>query len=241
MKKRLDSLAYEQGLADSRTKAAALVMAGLISAEGKVLPKAGQLVDDQTTLELKNTPQYVSRAGNKLASAVAELKLNFNNQTVLDVGASTGGFTDLALQQGAKQIFAVDVGTGQLAYKLRQDPRVIVMERTDIRRVQNLPELVDIALIDVSFISLTNILDHVTTLIKPDGLIVAMAKPQFESGKKIADQFKGIIKNETVRNKVLQDFEKIIREDFIILNKADSKIAGAKGNIERFYVLRVKR
>lgn len=240
MKKRLDSLVYEQGLADSKTKAAALVMAGLISAESKVLSKAGQLIDDQTILELKDIPQYVSRAGNKLASVVTELKLHFNDQTVLDVGASAGGFTDLALQQGAKQIFAVDVGTGQLAYKLRQDPRVIVMERTDIRRVQALPKLIDIALVDVSFISLTNILDHVATLIKPNGLIVAMAKPQFESGKKIADQFKGVIKDESVRKQVLRDFEENIEEDFIILDKADSKIAGAKGNIERFYVLKVK-
>jgi 23S rRNA (cytidine1920-2'-O)/16S rRNA (cytidine1409-2'-O)-methyltransferase len=165
-----------------------------------------------------------------------ELGLNFKHKVVLDVGSSTGGFTDYALQQGAVKVYAVDVGTSQLAYKLRQDPRVVVMEQTDIREAE-LPEPADLAVIDVSFVSLRKILQSVARLIKPGGQIIAMAKPQFESDRVTATKFKGVISDETVRQQILGDLEADIEDEFQILDSADSKVAGAQGNRERFYLL----
>src|SRR6266851_1999938 len=152
MKKRLDVVVVERGLAPNRTQAQALIMAGQVSAQGRRLEKPGMVVDEALELHVKAQPRYVSRAGDKLASVAETLGLDFGGKVVLDVGSSTGGFTDYALQHGAAKVYCVDVGTAQLSYKLRQDDRVVVMEQTDIREAV-LPEPADMAVMDVSFIS----------------------------------------------------------------------------------------
>ncbi|HVE81183.1 MAG TPA: TlyA family RNA methyltransferase [Candidatus Dormibacteraeota bacterium] len=238
MKTRLDVLMTEKGLAPSRTMAQAMIMAGQVKIDGQPALKAGQPVAEGADISITEMPKYVSRAGDKLASVASELKLDFNGKIILDVGSSTGGFTDFALQNGAKKVYAVDVGTAQLAYKLRQDPRVVVMEKTDIRTVNSLPDRADIALVDASFISLTKILPTVAELISPDGVIAAMAKPQFEADKPTADKFKGVISDEKTRQEILSGLEAKIKADFIITASADSKITGAQGNRERFYTLK---
>lgn len=239
MKKRLDVLLVERGLAVSRTQAQALIMAGQVSAEGKRLEKPGLLLDEGAELHLKDQPRYVSRAGEKLASVAEPLGLDFAGKTVLDVGSSTGGFTDFALQHGAAKVYCVDVGTAQLAYKLRQDGRVIIMEQTDIREAE-LPERADMAVIDVSFISLTKILEAVALLVKPGAPIVAMVKPQFEAGKAVADRYHGVIPVGPVRDEILMGLREWLADRFEIVAEADSGLAGMEGNLERFLLLREK-
>jgi 23S rRNA (cytidine1920-2'-O)/16S rRNA (cytidine1409-2'-O)-methyltransferase len=238
MKKRLDIILVERELAITRTRAQALIMAGQVSADGRILDKPGQSFDETIDLHLKTQPKYVSRAGDKLASVASELGLDFGSKVILDVGSSTGGFTDFALQNGAVKSYCVDVGTGQLSYKLRQDPRAVVMEQTDIR-VAVLPELADIAIIDVSFISLTKILESVTELVNRDSLIVAMAKPQFEAGKPLADKYHGVIPVGAERDQVLADLRAwLAANGFEISAEADSKVSGMEGNVERFMLLK---
>jgi len=238
-KQRLDLILVERGLAPTRAAAQAMIMAGEVSHETTVLMKPGQAVATDITLQLAARPRYVSRGGDKLASVAAALKLDFTGAIVLDVGSSTGGFSDYALQHGAAQVFAVDVGTGQLAYSLRQDPRVISLERTDIRALN--PEQLDppptIAVIDVSFISLTKILPAVVSLIQPGAPIVAMAKPQFESDKPTADRHRGVIRDESLRLRILQSLQTEIKKSFTIGGFADSAVHGPSGNRERFYLL----
>lgn len=238
-KQRLDVLMVQRGLAPTRTQAQALIMAGQVSADGKRLEKPGATFDTATVLHIKNQPRYVSRAGDKLASVVEHFDLDFGGKTILDVGSSTGGFTDLALQQGASQVFCVDVGTGQLAYKLRQDLRVVVMEKTDIREAK-LPILPDMAVIDVSFISLTKVLESTAALVKAGGLIVAMAKPQFEAGKLLADKYRGVIPMGEERDEVLSEVREWMRKRFELLSEMDSGLSGAEGNVERFFLLRIR-
>ena len=236
-KQRLDVLMVEQGLAATRSQAQALIMAGQVSADGKRLEKSGIVVDVATELHIKDQPKYASRAGDKLASVAEVFDLDFGGKVVLDVGSSTGGFTDFALQNGAAKVYCVDVGTGQLAYKLRQDPRAVVMEQTDIREAV-LPELCDMAVMDVSFISLTKVLEDTAALLKPEGRIVAMAKPQFEAGKALADRYHGVIPMGRERDEVLEDVRKWASERFEILDEADSGLSGAEGNVEHFFYLR---
>jgi 23S rRNA (cytidine1920-2'-O)/16S rRNA (cytidine1409-2'-O)-methyltransferase len=238
MKQRLDLVLVEKGLASSRTVAQAMIMAGEVSHETTKLTKPGQLVDPDIDLKIIQKSRYVSRGGDKLASVAERLDLSFNNKVVLDVGSSTGGFTDYVLQHGATKVYAVDVGTNQLAYKLRSDPRVKVMERTDIRKLEQLNPRPDIAVIDVSFISLTKVLPSVARLIKPSGQMVAMAKPQFETDKITADRFHGVITDEKVRIHILKEFEAQIKGEFEVLAAADSGVSGAQGNRERFYLLK---
>ena len=178
--------------------------------------------------------RYVSRAGLKLAGAAEQLKLDFKNKIVLDVGSSTGGFTDYALKHGAARVIAVEVGTDQLHPALRANPKVELHEKTDIRDFR-MPAKPDLILVDVSFISLRQVLPAIAQLSSKNTQIVAMAKPQFEAEQK--DTHSGVIKNETIRRQVLKDFELWARPRFIIKAKADSQVAGAKGNIERFYLL----
>lgn len=179
---------------------------------------------------------YVSRAGLKLASVAEALKLDFKDKTVLDVGSSTGGFTDYALQHGARKVIAVDVGTEQLHPSLRQDPRVELHEKTDIRDFET-DGPVDIVLADLSFISLREILPHIAGLVGNDTRITVMVKPQFEAAHG-GQKHKGIIKNERMRRDILKSFEAWASGRFVILDKADSQVTGAKGNRERFYLLR---
>jgi 23S rRNA (cytidine1920-2'-O)/16S rRNA (cytidine1409-2'-O)-methyltransferase len=239
MKKRLDILLVERGLAGTRTQAQALIMAGQVSANGRRFEKPGLAVDEGLELHVKEQPRYVSRAGDKLASVAETLGLDFGGKIVLDVGSSTGGFTDYALQNGAKKVYCVDVGTGQLSYKLRQDERVVVMEQTDIREAE-LPEKTDIAVMDVSFISLTKVLETTAELVKPGGPIVAMAKPQFEAGKALADKYHGVIPMGPERDEVLAELREWMGERFEIVAEADSEVSGAEGNVERFFLLRSK-
>jgi 23S rRNA (cytidine1920-2'-O)/16S rRNA (cytidine1409-2'-O)-methyltransferase len=236
---RLDQFLVAQSLVESRTKAQALIMAGEVSADGRILDKPGFQVDETIVVHLKHQALYVSRAGDKLASVVNQLGLDFTAKVLLDVGSSTGGFSDYALQNGCKKVYGVDVGTAQLAYKLRQDERMIVMEQTDIR-VAKLPEQPDMAVIDVSFISLRKILDSVVQLMKPGALIIAMVKPQFEAGKALADKYRGIIPEGRERDEVIGDLRCWIEEHFEILGEADSGVTGAEGNRERFFKLVAK-
>lgn len=239
MKQRLDVLLVERGLVETRSKAAALIMAGEVVVNEHTWTKPGHEFAADVEIRLKNQMPYVSRAGEKLASVIEPFGLDFTNKTVLDVGSSTGGFTDCALQHGAEKVIAVDVGTNQLAYKLRTDERVELHEQTDIRDFMT-DEKADMAVIDVSFISLTKILEHVASLIEKNGQIVAMVKPQFEAGKALADEHKGLIVDEEVRQNVLAEFRAWAAEHFSIQAEADSKIHGRHGNRERFFLLQNK-
>ena len=206
---------------------------------GKAVTKPGAQVSPHDDVKLTAAEQYVSRAGLKLASVARALQLDFKGKVVLDVGSSTGGFTDYALRHGAVKVIAVDVGTEQLHPSLRSDDRIEVHEKTDIRNFQTLQDI-DIAVADVSFVSLREILPSVARLVGPDGQVVAMVKPQFEAGQSNL-KHKGVVKNDRVRRTILQDFEAWARRHFVILDKADSAVSGSKGNQERFYLLRPLR
>ncbi len=234
-KQRLDQELVKRGLVSSRSQAESYIKLGLVKVQGKVNQKAGFEVSDADKLELLVDEQYVSRAALKLKSVAEKLKLNFKDKIVLDVGSSTGGFTDFALKHGAKKVIAVDVGTNQLHPSLHNDQRIELHEQTDIRDLK-LTEIPDIVLIDVSFISLRTILPNVAKLMSRDSLLAAMVKPQFEAGAELKNR--GVIKNEKMRRNVLQQIENWIQELFVMVDKADSEIAGQKGNRERFLLLK---
>ena len=234
--KRLDKILVEKSLVATRSQAESYIKLGWVSVNGKMISKAGYLVGDNDEIKIKNSNQYVSRAALKLESVAELLGLDFEYKNILDVGSSTGGFTDFALKHGASKVIAVDIGTEQLHPSLRNDSRIELHEKTDIRHLNNIVPAPDIVLIDVSFISVREVLPHVAGLVSQDTQIVAMVKPQFEAGAK--DINKGVIKNDTVRRRILHDFENWSKELFIVSAKADSQIAGAKGNLERFYLLK---
>ncbi|HUD10886.1 MAG TPA: TlyA family RNA methyltransferase [Candidatus Saccharimonadia bacterium] len=237
MKKRLDDILIARGWADDKAQARALVMSGRVTGGGRILDKPGYSVAEDADLQVRHRSPYVSRAGEKLASVAESLSLDFRDKTLLDVGSSTGGFTDFALQHGARKVFAVDVGRGQLSYKLRQDPRVASMERTDIRNA-TLPELCDMAVVDVSFISLTKVLEPAAALLAADSLIAAMAKPQFEATRAVADKWRGVIPMGPERDATLESLREWIADRFKIVNEADSRLPGAEGNVEHFFLIR---
>lgn len=233
-KKRLDVALAQRGLVPTRSQAESYIKLGKVKVNGKILNKSSILVSEDDALEIRGKERYVSRAALKLESVARKLQLDFKDKVVLDVGSSTGGFTDFALQKGAKKVIAVDVGTDQLHPALRINPKVELHEKTDIRDFKPKDEL-DIVLIDASFISLRLILPHTSEISSKQTQIAAMLKPQFEASPKEVN--KGVIKNDTVRRKVLKDFETWTKQYFMIVNKADSEVAGAKGNRERFYLL----
>lgn len=235
-KTRLDQLLVEKKFVESRSQAENFIRLGDVQVNNKVIKKTGYFVDDKDDVKLTANERYVSRAGLKLASVAQLFKLDFKNTVVLDVGSSTGGFTDYALQHGAKKVIAVDVGTNQLHPKLHNNQRIELHEQTDIRNMQKLSESPDIVVIDVSFISLKEILPHVATLSDKTTQIVAMLKPQFEGGTSV--KHKGVIKNERMRRNIIKDFEQWLMPQFVIQNKADSGVSGTKGNQERFYLLK---
>lgn len=236
MKIRLDLMLVQKKLATSRSQAENLIKLGQVSVNGLKITKSGFGVTDSDKIEILTESRFVSRAGLKLQSVALELKIDFRDKIVLDVGSSTGGFTDYALQNGARRVIAVDVGTDQLHPSLRGDKRIELHEKTDIRDFY-MKEFPDIVIIDVSFISLREILPHIYNHLSDiNTQIVAMVKPQFEAGREQVN--KGIIKNESVRRKILRDFEEWARQYFVIVDKRDSDIAGAKGNRERFYKLK---
>jgi 23S rRNA (cytidine1920-2'-O)/16S rRNA (cytidine1409-2'-O)-methyltransferase len=237
VKQRLDQALTERGLVPTRSQAESWIRLGKVFVDGRAITKAGFFVSEDQEIELKTDEQYVSRAGLKLASVSEVLHLNFTDKVVLDVGSSTGGFTDYALQHGARKVIAVEVGTNQMHPSLLGHAQIELHEQTDIRDMPELSSTPDIVVIDVSFISLRDILPHVAGLCSKKTDIIAMAKPQFEAAVSSL-KHKGVIKNDRMRRDILKDFEAWARQYFVTVDKADSQVAGAKGNLERFYKLR---
>lgn len=234
-KERIDVLLVEKGFFESREKAKASIMAGVVYANEQKVDKAGEEVSVDAKLEVReNICPYVSRGGLKLEKAVKFFGVNLKDKVCMDIGASTGGFTDCMLQNGAKKVFSVDVGYGQFAWKLRQDERVVCMERTNIRYVtdEQIGEKLDFASIDVSFISLTKVLPVAFNLLKDNGEVVALIKPQFEAGREQVGK-KGVVRDSNVHKEVI---EKIIAFSesigFCVKNLSFSPIKGPEGNIE---------
>ncbi len=233
---RLDKELHIRKLVSSRSQAENYIKLGVVTVNGKSVTKPGFLVKEEDVIKLASE-QYVSRAALKLASIANQFHLDFRGKTVLDVGSSTGGFTDFALQHGAKKVIAVDVGTDQLHPSLHGDKRIELHEKTDVRDFKT-SENVDLCLADVSFISLTNILPSLKKLSNKKTELIMMCKPQFEAGKEQVN--KGVIKNSATRRKILKDFETWLNKNgFIIKDKADSQVAGTRGNVERFYKLSI--
>ena len=235
-KERLDVLISDRGLTESREKARRLILAGEVSIGGNTDLKPGQLFPLHTEIDIRETPKYVGRGGIKLEKAIRDFELLVDGMVAIDVGASTGGFTDCLLQNSAKFVYAIDVGYGQLAWKLRQDSRVDVIERTNIRRVSfaqfSLP--IDIAVIDVSFISLKKVIPTIIGLIKPTGDILALVKPQFEVGRGLVEKG-GVIRDPQVHIDVLHGLIEFIMElNLFVMAISFSPIRGAAGNIEFF-------
>ena len=239
MKQRLDKALVERGLATTRSQADNFIRLGYVFLNKKIVQKSGTMVSDSDEIKLEKKETYVSRAGLKLASVAEYFHLNFQDKTVLDIGSSTGGFTDYSLRHGTKKVFAVDVGTEQLHPSLRSNPKIALYEKTDIRDFYA-DEAIDIIVGDVSFISLREILPHVAeNLMNTNTILIAMVKPQFEAGRHQVN--KGIIKNDKVRRQILSDFEDWSRKYFVVLDKKDSEVAGSKGNLERFYKLKLAK
>ena len=234
-KVRLDAELTRRRMTTTRSQAESWIKMGKVTVDGVVVTKPGHFVSERSVVAMSEEQQYVSRAGLKLASVAEMLQLDFREKFVLDVGSSTGGFTDYALRNGARKVYAVDVGTDQLHPSLRKHPKIELHEKTDIRDFY-LKQAPDIIVIDVSFISLRDILPHIHEhLTGPGTQVVAMVKPQFEAGKDQTN--KGIIKNDAMRRQILKDFEQWAKQAFVIVDKRDSDVAGAKGNQERFYLL----
>lgn len=228
-----------RGLVTTRSQAESFIKLGKVKVNGKAITKPGFFVAPTANIVMDVDEQYVSRAGLKLASVAQILKLDFRDKVVLDVGSSTGGFTDYSLRRGAKKVYAVDVGTDQLHPSLQDNPKIELHEKTDIRNFYT-DEKPGIVVIDVSFISLREILPHIAKELADEKTqIVAMVKPQFEAGRDQTN--KGIIKNDGVRRQILKGFELWAQQYFFVQAKRDSDVAGAKGNRERFYLLKLKK
>ena len=240
---RLDEALVERGLCESREKARRAVMAGEVTINLQPARKPGQSVQERDELALTAPEKFVSRGGFKLEHALSFFKLDVTGQTAADLGASTGGFTDCLLQQGAAKVYAVDVGQGQLAWKLRQDPRVVVMEKTNARNLTPaaFPQPfspVDLVVIDCSFISLTRILPAAIALLRPSGKIVALIKPQFEAGKAEAARGRGVITDPAIHARVLRELEDFVAQQPAMTwrGSKESPLLGPAGNRE-FLVL----
>jgi 23S rRNA (cytidine1920-2'-O)/16S rRNA (cytidine1409-2'-O)-methyltransferase len=237
MKKiRLDQLLVEKGLAESREKARRLILAGRVLVDGHPAPKPGHPLAPNHKIILKETERFVSRGGEKLEGAMKSFPIQLEKSVCLDIGASTGGFTDCMLQHGAKKVYAIDVGKGQLHWKLREDERVIVMEGVNARYLtaDDIPESADFASIDTSFISLTKILPAVQQLLKSGGEIVSLIKPQFEAGKEAVDKGRGVITDPKIHQEVISTIQAFGTEKLGLewLGLATSPIKGPKGNVE---------
>ncbi len=235
MKERLDVLLVERGLAPSREKAKAIIMSGIVFVDNQKEDKAGSFFDNKVNIEVRGkTLKYVSRGGLKLEKAMDVFGVELTHKICMDVGASTGGFTDCMLQNGAVKVYSVDVGHGQLAWKLVQDERVICMDKTNIRYVtlEDIDDVLDFASIDVSFISLTKVLLPVKNLLKDKGQVVCLIKPQFEAGREKVGK-KGVVRDKKVHIEVIQNVIEFAKEiGFKILNLDYSPVKGPEGNIE---------
>lgn len=235
-KKRLDVLLVEQGYADNRTKAQAIIMSGQVYVNGQKADKPGTSFEDTVSIEVRGaTCPYVSRGGLKLEKALRDFGVDPTGYVCSDSGASTGGFTDCLLQQGASKVFAIDVGYGQLDWKIRSDPRVVVMERTNVRYVtpEQLGQPLDLSVIDVSFISLSIVLPVIKTFLKPDsGQVLCLIKPQFEAGREKVGK-KGVVREPETHKEVLDNFVSLADSlEFKILGLTFSPVKGPEGNIE---------
>ncbi len=241
MKERLDVLLVQRGLAPSREKAKAMIMEGNVYVNGQKEDKAGAGFDTEVPIEVRgNTLAYVSRGGLKLEKAMKEFALSLDGMVCMDIGASTGGFTDCMLQNGAARVYAVDVGYGQFAWKLRQDARVVCMEKTNIRYVtpEDIGEPLDFASVDVSFISLTKVLGPAKALLKEHAEMVCLIKPQFEAGREKVGK-KGVVRDRSVHLEVIEKVLAFARElGFSVLHLSFSPIKGPEGNIEYLVHLR---
>ena len=234
-KKRLDVLLLEQGYADTRSKAQAIIMSGLVYVDGQKADKPGISYEETVSVEVRGAAcPYVSRGGLKLEKALRDFGVDPKGYVCSDSGASTGGFTDCLLQQGASKVFAIDVGYGQLDWKIRSDPRVVVMERTNVRHVtpDQLGEPLDLSVVDVSFISLKIVLPVIKTFLKPAGQVLCLIKPQFEAGREKVGK-KGVVRDPETHKEVLDDFVAMIQQvGFTILGLTFSPVKGPEGNIE---------
>jgi 23S rRNA (cytidine1920-2'-O)/16S rRNA (cytidine1409-2'-O)-methyltransferase len=230
-RRRLDALLVERGAAESRQRAQAMILAGEVSVAGYPSLKPGSQVAADAILELRAAPRYVSRGGLKLERALDAFQIDVTGRIALDVGASTGGFTDVLLQRSVSRVYAVDVGYGQLDYRLRSDPRVTVLDRTNIRYLQELPERPNLCVIDVSFISLRLVLPSVRALLAPGADIVALVKPQFEAGRGAVGR--GVIRSPLVWRRVLEDLDGwLAASGWTIQDLEVSPVRGASGNVE---------
>jgi 23S rRNA (cytidine1920-2'-O)/16S rRNA (cytidine1409-2'-O)-methyltransferase len=235
LKKRLDQLLVERGLAESRAKAQAAIMAGLVFAGEKRLDKPGTSLSGDIALEVRGQPHpWVSRGGVKLAHALDDFAIDVAGKTAIDVGASTGGFTDVLLTKGAAKVYAVDVGQGQLAWKLRNDPRVAVLEKTNARHLTaaNVPEPVDLVVCDASFIGLETVLPASLALAKPGGVLVALVKPQFEVGRRRVSKG-GVVRDPALHAEVRARIASWLPgQDWTVFGEGESPILGPEGNRE---------
>ena len=238
-KRRIDTLLVEKGLVESRAKAQALIMAGDVSVDGKPVIKAGTLVADEAVINIAQSPPFVGRGGLKLEGALDQFQIDVTGKVAADIGASTGGFTDCLLKRGASRVYAIDVGYGQLDYRLRQDARVVVIERVNARYPITLPEKVDMAVIDVSFISVEKIIPPVAQLVKEGGSLLVLIKPQFEARREEVGKG-GVIKQPSVHALVLGRFIAwAIGQGFRLGGLVASPILGASGNREFFVLLKL--
>ena len=232
-KRRADLLLVARGLAESRALAQRLVMAGQVRADGEVVSKPSSLLEETATLQVDHGQKYVSRGGEKLEAALSAFPVTVSGAVCVDVGASTGGFTDCLLQAGARRVYAIDVGRGELHWKMRNDPRVIVMERTNARHLTALPESVDLVAMDVSFISSAVLAPVAAGWLADRGELIVLIKPQFEAGRKDAAKGRGVIRDPQVHARVLQELlPSLAASGFSFRGLIRSPVTGAKGNVE---------
>ena len=241
LKKRLDQLLAEKGLVVNRQRAKGIIMAGLVEVDGKRVDKPGYLVNPSASIDLTGPDHpYVSRGGIKLEEALRKFSIDVTGLTILDVGASSGGFTDCLLQYGAKKVVAIDVGYGQLAWSLRNDPRVLVLERTNIRHLSamEIKDVIDGAVIDTSFISLKIVVPATAKLLKKNSFLLALIKPQFEAGKGMVGKG-GIIRDAALQNQIVTDLIAFFSQTGLnVCGTIESPVKGAKGNREFFIYLK---
>lgn len=239
MNKRLDTTIHERSIVKSRSKAQDLIKRGLVSVNGKVIFKPSTLVRESDEISVGDIPRFVGRGGEKLEAGLITWNIDVTDKIVADVGASTGGFTDCLLSRGAKKVYAIDVGTGQLDQSLRDDAQVTVMEQTDVRRV-TLPEPVDMSVVDVSFISLTLVMKDIARLTRVGGDVILLVKPQFEVGRDEARKTKGVVRDVILHTQAIEDVKKsALSHELSYLDMMPSPIEGGDGNRE--FLLRFKK
>jgi 23S rRNA (cytidine1920-2'-O)/16S rRNA (cytidine1409-2'-O)-methyltransferase len=236
-RRRADQLLVERGLAESRTRAQALLLAGCVFSGEQRVDKPGALLPEDAPLSVRGQARFVSRGGDKLDAALDALSIDVAGRVCLDIGASTGGFGDCLLQRGARRVYAVDVGHGQLAHKLRADPRVVVRERTNARFLQasDFPEPIELVVVDASFIGLGKLLPAIARVLSERGQLLALVKPQFEAGREQARRARGVIRDPETRNAAIASArDATLAHGFQLLGECDSCLPGPKGNLEHF-------